>query len=109
MTDLKFEKITIERMTKLYCLKNYHSKTLCHKCQSFLVYAFSRLDNCPFKTDKPTCAQCPIHCYNKSEREKAIEIMRFAGPRMLFRHPFLALRHLWLSRLKPSTLRLKAK
>jgi hypothetical protein len=53
----------------------------------------SRLNRCPFGQDKPTCATCPIHCYKPKLRERIREVMRFAGPRMLWRHPILAIRH----------------
>jgi hypothetical protein len=53
----------------------------------------SRLDRCPFGEDKPTCATCPIHCYKPQVRDRIREVMRFAGPRMLWHHPILAIRH----------------
>ena len=48
----------------------------------------------PYGEGKPTCAKCPIHCYKRVQREQAREIMRYAGPRMTYRHPWLALTHL---------------
>jgi len=50
------------------------------------------MSRCPFGPDKPTCAKCPIHCYKPQVRERVREVMRFAGPRMLLRHPVLAVR-----------------
>jgi hypothetical protein len=52
-----------------------------------------RIDKCPFQAEKPTCANCPIHCYKKDRREEVREVMRYAGPRMLLRHPVLAVLH----------------
>ncbi|MCK5227056.1 MAG: nitrous oxide-stimulated promoter family protein, partial [Desulfobulbaceae bacterium] len=40
-----------------------------------------------------TCGNCPIHCYKPKMRKKVREVMRYAGPRMIWRHPFLALCH----------------
>ncbi len=60
-----------------------------------------RLAKCPFGTQKTTCRECPVHCYRPAERTAMKDVMRFAGPRMLWRHPFLALRHLWLERQGP--------
>jgi hypothetical protein len=37
---------------------------------------------------------CPVHCYQPRMRESIREVMRYAGPRMLTRHPFLAVAHL---------------
>jgi hypothetical protein len=66
----------------------------CGRCTSFLAYADARLDHCPYGEEKPTCANCPIHCYKREPREFAREVMRYAGPRMLLRHPVLAVLHL---------------
>mgnify|MGYP001231039661 CR=1 FL=1 len=66
----------------------------CGACREFLDYAEQRLEKCPYGEDKPTCAKCPIHCYKRAQREQAKEIMRYAGPRMTYRHPWLALTHL---------------
>jgi hypothetical protein len=89
------EKRTITAMVRIYCRAHHGaSKDPCAKCRELLDYAFARLDRCPFGADKPTCANCPIHCYKPSLRAKAKAVMRYAGPRMLWRHPILAIRHL---------------
>jgi hypothetical protein len=90
------EKKTIRAMIAIYCRGKHHAAgagELCAECEELLNYAFARLDRCPFAADKPPCAKCAIHCYKPSLREKVKEVMRFAGPRMLWRHPLLALRH----------------
>ena len=43
-----------------------------------------------FGDDKPTCANCKVHCYSEAMRERVRDVMRYAGPRMLWRHPVLA-------------------
>jgi len=58
-------------------------------------YACQRLEKCPFQGSKTTCARCPIHCYKPDRRVQIRAVMRVAGPRMLFRHPVLALLHLF--------------
>jgi len=67
---------------------------LCDACEELLDYALERLDKCPFQEAKPTCADCPIHCYRSPMREQIRSVMRYAGPRMVFRHPLLAFGHL---------------
>ncbi|AIK13952.1 nitrous oxide-stimulated promoter family protein [Pectobacterium atrosepticum] len=57
-------------------------------------YAIKRLERCHFGEDKPACKHCPIHCYQPARREAIKAIMRWSGPRMLLRHPILAIRHL---------------
>jgi hypothetical protein len=86
---------TIEVMVGIYC-RDYHGRRrgLCLDCAALLAYAGRRLDRCPFQEDKPVCADCLVHCYKPELREKVRVMMRYAGPRMLFRHPILAIRHL---------------
>jgi len=72
-----------------------HGEGLCEECRQFLEYAGARLGRCRFGGQKPTCAHCPVHCYQRERREQARVIMRHAGPRMLWKHPVLSLRH-WL-------------
>lgn len=98
------EYATIAAMVQIYCKASHaapHSQKrfqksnyLCHDCISFLDYAKTRLDRCPYGEAKPTCNTCPIHCYKPSQKQQAKTIMKFAGPRMLWHHPILAIKHL---------------
>jgi hypothetical protein len=65
----------------------------CNECRELLAYAARRIDRCVFGAAKPTCANCTVHCYNTAMRNRVRAIMRYAGPRMLLRHPVLALAH----------------
>ena len=60
-----------------------------------MEYARTRLGNCRYGNDKPTCRLCPIHCYRKDMRERIREVMRYAGPRMMLHHPWDAIVHLY--------------
>lgn len=84
---------TMARMVGIYCSAHHEVDQLCNDCARFLDYAEVRLEKCPYGEDKPTCANCPIHCYRPEFRERARIIMRYAGPRMLLRHPILAIAH----------------
>jgi hypothetical protein len=84
-------------MTRIYCEQHHEGHPdaeLCADCAGLMRYAERRLAKCPYGEQKPTCAKCPIHCYKPAQREQAREIMRFAGPRMTWRHPVLSLLHL---------------
>ena len=35
-----------------------------------------------------------MHCYKPDMRQKVRQVMRYAGPRMMLRHPILAVRHM---------------
>lgn len=84
---------TIEAMTRIYCADHHHTREPCDDCQALMTYAAKRLAVCTFGEEKPVCAKCQVHCYGKAMREKVREVMRYAGPRMVWRHPWLALMH----------------
>jgi hypothetical protein len=89
------ELTTIRAMVQIYC-SNRHAANdgPCAECATLVDYATRRLDRCVFGDDKPTCANCKVHCYNASMREQVREVMRYAGPRMAWRHPVLAIAHI---------------
>jgi hypothetical protein len=87
---------TIRAMVEIYCRDLHGSaEPPCDHCQALLQYAERRLDVCPFGAGKPACNLCVVHCYSPARREEVRNVMRHAGPRMLYRRPWLALRH-WL-------------
>ena len=90
------EKRTLRAMLDIYCQAHHRAAgqgRLCPRCAELATYAMGRLDHCPFGADKTTCANCPIHCYKPTMRAEIQIVMRYAGPRMLCRHPILALFH----------------
>lgn len=101
--NIELDRRTVTAMIHIYCEDVHKSArgTLCDSCESLRGYADVRLEKCPFGSEKTTCRECPIHCYRPVERADMKTVMRFAGPRMLWRHPWLALRHLWLERKGP--------
>ncbi len=93
---LKREWKTISVMIECYCQGRHHTTSaLCPECRGLSDYAHLRLERCRFATEKPTCASCPIQCYQRVRREQVRAVMRYAGPRMIWHHPFLCFRH-WL-------------
>ena len=106
---LRREQVTIEAMLRIWCVAHpFHARSeagdLCADCEGLFDYASYRLFKCPYGEEKPTCKKCPIHCYSKDKREEMHEVMRFAGPRMLLRHPVLAVRHLLDEKREPPPL-----
>ena len=95
---------TVITMVKMYCRRHHRPEVPCRSCGELLTYARRRLDRCPYGVDKPTYGNCPIHCYRADERARMREIMQWAGPRMLCRHPVLAVMHLVDSRRPPPAL-----
>lgn len=91
----------IAAMLRMYCRGHHAPKhaSLCRECIELHDYARRRLERCVFGDAKPTCANCTVHCYKVSMRERVRQVMRWAGPRMLWRHPVLAVRHMLDGRL----------
>ena len=87
---------TIEAMLRLYCRGQRHTgdTPLCAECAALLEYATRRLERCVFGDAKPTCTNCLVHCYSADMRERVRTTMQWAGPRMAWRHPVLAVFHL---------------
>ncbi len=100
---------TLDAMIAITCRGNGHAgrtggrRALCPDCAELRAYAEQRLLRCPFGEEKPTCNNCQVHCYRPEMRQRVRAVMIFAGPRMLLRHPVLALLHLLVDerRLSP--------
>ncbi len=93
------EKYVVSEMITLYCRKQHgQKKGLCPECEALLEYAKLRSDHCPFMETKTFCSNCKVHCYKKEKKEQIKQVMRFSGPRMIFVHPVLAIRHVIASK-----------
>jgi len=91
---IRREKRTVEAMLRIYCRGHHGARAdPCESCGDLLRYAFLRLDRCPFRDEKPTCVRCAVHCYRPEMKERIRDVMRYAGPRMIYRHPILAVLH----------------
>lgn len=91
---IRREKQTVAAMIDIYCHDQHGTHgALCAECRVLHDYAMQRLDRCPFGEEKSTCANCTVHCYKPAMRERIRDVMRYAGPRMIWRHPVLAVRH----------------
>ncbi|NTW29359.1 MAG: nitrous oxide-stimulated promoter family protein [Coriobacteriia bacterium] len=86
---------TVRTPTALLGVYGRRTPVLCSECQAHLAYAEQRLVHCP-KDPKPFCSHCDIHCYSATEREWQRAMMRYAGPRSIFRgHALEAIRHMF--------------
>jgi hypothetical protein len=103
------ERRTVEAMIWLYCQAHHGTHSdLCAECKPLMAYASERLAKCPFQENKTVCAKCRVHCYKAQMRQRIREVMRYAGPRMLRRHPVMALQHVWDGlRKEPRQVRIK--
>lgn len=95
---------TISQMISLYCAGNHGTEArdhvascgepVCAACKELDDYASLRTMRCPRMECKTSCDGCPHPCYHPAMREQIRAVMRYAGPRMLTRHPVAAIRHL---------------
>jgi hypothetical protein len=90
---IRRESRTVKAMIYHYCHAHHRTSQLCPDCAELWEYARQRLEKCPFQETKTVCADCSIHCYRAEMRERVREVMRYSGPRMLLKHPVLAIRH----------------
>lgn len=98
------EKRTISQMVALYCAENHPhdqrtetahcGEALCPACAQIDAYAVLRTERCRKMEVKTSCEECGNHCYAPEKREEIRAVMRYAGPRMLRKHPIAAVRHL---------------
>ncbi len=93
---IKREKDTIYVMVRMYCHDKHHTKEgLCESCNDLYEYSIKRIDKCTFGIEKPACEVCPVHCFKKSAKEHIKTVMRYAGPRMMYHHPLMAIMHIY--------------
>ena len=86
-------------MIRVYCKGQHGTKQgLCEDCAALERYAHLRSDRCPFMENKTFCSNCKVHCYKPEMRDRIRAVMRYSGPRMIFYHPVMALRHVITSK-----------
>lgn len=95
MNRIDFEKKALRKMIFMYCKGQKHDRPLCRDCQVLLDYASQRLDTCIFGNRKTFCSKCAVHCYKPVMRDHIKKVMRYSGPRLLYRDPLMALRHIF--------------
>ncbi len=88
---------TLEAIGLIYC-KAHHGGAkdaagLCPSCRHTIEGTLERTASCPYGHEG-NCEDCDIHCQRGEARERIREIMRYAAPRMTFRHPIMTLGYL---------------
>jgi len=90
----RYEPVIMTKMIGIYCHGDHQTHDgLCPECEALKTYALARLESCPLHPRKPVCARCPVHCYKTDMRQQIRAVMRYAGPRMLYKAPPLTLVH----------------
>lgn len=84
---------TVTTMIKIYCEGNHGKEELCDECLELATYADFKVKHCKFGDEKPVCGKCTVHCYKPEMREKIREVMRYSGPKMVYKHPIMLIKH----------------
>jgi len=86
----------IKAMMGIYCRKVHgRQPSICDNCRELLDYSEKKLRLCRFFEKKPRCRDCPAPCFAQPQKNHIREIMKFAGPRLPFHHPWLAFHYFW--------------
>ena len=93
---LERDKETLAAMLRIYCTANHQpdGPGLCADCDELSQYACARLEKCPVGPDRGPCSKCEVHCYKPDMRKRIQDVMRYSGPKMLTKHPVMAILHL---------------
>ena len=94
---LEKDRATLEAMGRIFC-KAHHAERkdasgLCASCRQTVDATLARTESCPY-AHVGNCEDCDIHCQHGEARDCIREIMRYAAPRMTFRHPLMAFDYL---------------
>ncbi len=101
-SESEIEKKTIEKVIEIYCNHKHDiPHGLCDDCSELLGDAIHLINKCQHKP-KPACGACKTNCFSSDQRKKMKGIMKYSGPKMLFRHPVLTINHFWKLRLMAS-------
>ena len=96
------EKIIVLEMIRMYCAGNHEvGNVMCEECSGLAGYSEKRLLSCMYGDSKPVCKECPVHCYSPQRREQMKRVMKYSGPRMIYRKPGYAIVHIIDNLLAP--------
>ena len=87
---------TMHCMVQIYCADHHATAggALCGECGEFLGLRAAPAREVPVRRRKAGLRQVPDPLLQAAQREQARSIMRYAGPRMVLRHPWLSLTHM---------------
>jgi len=103
MKQIEREIKTVGIMIGMYCRHHHGGNKLCESCQELYSYARQRFLKCTFGEDKPACGKCDVHCYKPMMKAEIREVMKYSGPKIIYSHPILAIRHIMVTRKEAPT------
>lgn len=88
----------MEAIGRIYCKGNHKDVThdgggMCAECRNAIEATLARAQSCPLG-HTGNCQDCAIKCQRGEAQTTIRRIMRYAAPRMAFRHPVMTLGYL---------------
>lgn len=92
------DRLTLEAIGGIYCRGNHASAPkdeagMCPECRAAIERTLERAVACP-RGHEGNCQDCDIRCQRGEAQQRIREIMRYAAPRMAFRHPLMTFDYL---------------
>ena len=88
---------TLEAIGRIYCSAHHgdakDAAGLCASCRETVDATLERTVACPFNHEG-NCEDCKVHCQRGEAQDRIRRMMRYAAPRMAFRHPLMTLDYL---------------
>ena len=92
-THVDKDRRTLEAIGHIYCAAHHEGEKdaagLCPDCRNTIDATLQRATDCPFGHEH-NCQDCTVHCQRGEAQERIQEIMRYAAPRMMYKHPIMA-------------------
>ena len=100
---LEREHRTVAALIRIYC-RSRHSAgpELCAGCSDLQRYVAERMAHCVLHHAKPTCVACAVRCFAPPQQAHIRAVLRYAGPRLFWRHPVRAFWHYFDTRYTPA-------
>lgn len=88
----------MEAIGSIYCCGNHDDvirgeDIMCPECRKAIEGTLQRAEACPHGHEG-NCQDCDTHCQRGEAQQSIKRIMRYAAPRMAFRHPLMTATYL---------------
>lgn len=98
MEKLDKDRRTLEAIGSIYCRGNHDAAKrdaagMCPECREAIEQTLDRASSCPHGHEG-NCQDCKTHCQRGEAQVRIKAIMRYAAPRMAFRHPIMTLEYM---------------
>ena len=98
MSNTEKDRRILEAIGRIYCKGNHAGRAkdaagMCPECRGVIEQTLARAEACPHGHEG-NCQDCATPCQRGEAQQRIKAIMRYAAPRMMFRHPLMALDYL---------------